>query len=125
MKRFLTSDDYIVSLDQLLEDNEFSQEEIDELRNMQVGAIHYYTLSSYVMRIPDGEYLSSHKRIEYELSHLIADELEQSINATFIKAHEQAGTKHGDITPDQALRLDELRKQLTDLMVEQVVQNLD
>ena len=54
----------------------------------------------------------------------ISDELESSIDEVFVTAHQLFETKSGDITPEQTERLDSLRKQMVDLILEQVKQNL-
>jgi len=54
----------------------------------------------------------------------IEDELDESIDEVFVTAHQLFETKSGDITPEQSERLDSLKKQIFDLMLEQVKQNL-
>jgi hypothetical protein len=46
------------------------------------------------------------------------------IDKVFVDLHAKNDTKHGDITPQQLLRLNELKDELADLMTEQVEQNL-
>ncbi len=59
MKRFITSDDYIVSLDELLAANEFDALDIQALNNLRIGETIDYG-NTDVMRIGDGQHLSSH-----------------------------------------------------------------
>ncbi len=54
----------------------------------------------------------------------ISDELESVVDGVFVTAHQLFETKSGDITPEQTERLDSLRKQMVDLILEQVKQNL-
>ena len=54
----------------------------------------------------------------------IEDELDNAIDEVFVVAHQEFNTKSGDITPDQVNRLDSLKKQIFDLILEQVKQNL-
>lgn len=54
----------------------------------------------------------------------IEDELDNAIDEVFVVAHQEFNTKSGDITPDQVNRLDSLKAQIFDLILEQVKQNL-
>lgn len=54
----------------------------------------------------------------------IEDELDGSIDEVFVTAHQLFETKSGDITPEQSERLDSLKKQIFELVLEQVKQNL-
>jgi hypothetical protein len=53
----------------------------------------------------------------------IAQIVENGIGEMFVEAHSVMETKSGDITPEQAFRLDKIMQDLTDLIVEQVKQN--
>lgn len=54
----------------------------------------------------------------------VEDGLTENIDNVFVLAHQLFGTKSGDISPEQVLQLDSLKKQLFDLILEQVKQNL-
>lgn len=60
MKRYLTEDDYIISFEELLEANELEQSEIDGISKMSVGDCWSFGVAGVLMRITDGEHLSSH-----------------------------------------------------------------
>lgn len=48
--------------------------------------------------------------------------VDYNIDAVFTDVHNIVNTKSGDITPEQAFRLSEIKKQLVDLINEQVQQ---
>jgi hypothetical protein len=54
----------------------------------------------------------------------IEERLDNNIDDVFELAHELFYTESGDITPDQVSRLDSLKAQIFDLILEQVKQNL-
>ena len=54
----------------------------------------------------------------------IKEFVEDGIDQIFVDVHMEANTKSGDITPDQAYRLDGIKRKLTRLMYDQVKQNL-
>jgi hypothetical protein len=54
----------------------------------------------------------------------IQSELDEAIDDVFLLAHQEFNTKSGDITPEQNERLESLKTQLFDLILEQVKQNL-
>jgi len=54
----------------------------------------------------------------------IQSELDEAIDDVFLVAHQEFNTKSGDITPEQNERLESLKTQLFDLILEQVKQNL-
>jgi ornithine cyclodeaminase/alanine dehydrogenase-like protein (mu-crystallin family) len=51
-------------------------------------------------------------------------EVESKIDEIFVDAHQEANTKSGDITPDQQMKLDNIIDELSELIYEQVKQNL-
>lgn len=54
-----------------------------------------------------------------------AEELvEEYLDELFWSAHQEVGTKHGDITPDQHLHLEKIKMKLKALLIIQVNQNL-
>ena len=55
---------------------------------------------------------------------MVSDTIETLIDDAFVDAHQYLGTKTGDITPEQAFRLDELKEELIELIIEQTKQNL-
>lgn len=55
---------------------------------------------------------------------IIEKELSDKIDEVFVTAHEVFKTDSGDITPEQTIRLNSLRAQVLDLILEQVKQNL-
>lgn len=61
---------------------------------------------------------------QQQLEVIVRHRLESKINSVFISAHEFAGTKSGDISPEQQLELDKLTEQLKELIVKQTLQNL-
>lgn len=50
--------------------------------------------------------------------------VDSEIDSLFETAHEHAKTTSGDITPTQMVKLDNIKEELTDLIYEQVKQNL-
>lgn len=53
----------------------------------------------------------------------IEEIVEHGIGLMFTEAHEIAETTSGDITPEQAMRLDKIMNDLVELIDEQVKQN--
>lgn len=64
------------------------------------------------------------KDIDESFKDAIGAELESKINDAFNFSHELAGTKSGDISPDQQLELDDLTEKLKNLIIRQTAQNL-
>lgn len=60
-----------------------------------------------------------------KLKEVIQVQLDHSIEGVFFFAHSFAKTKHGDITPDQQLRLDKLQADIAELIFEQTIQNTE
>ena len=56
-----------------------------------------------------------------EIDELVINE---AIDDVFLVAHQEFNTKSGDITPEQNERLESLKTELFDLILEQVKQNL-
>lgn len=54
----------------------------------------------------------------------IEERLDENIDNVFVLAHELFDTNSGDITPEQMQRLNSLKAQVFDLILEQVKQNL-
>lgn len=54
----------------------------------------------------------------------IESELSETIDGVFLVAHQEFNTNSGDITPEQNNRLESLKAQMFDLILEQVKQNL-
>lgn len=61
------------------------------------------------------------KRTEFR--DIVLKKLEENHEALFQEIHEIAGTKSGDIAPEQQMELHGLTNKLVNLMVEQVMQN--
>lgn len=59
-----------------------------------------------------------------DLKKFISLDLENSIESVFIRVHERAKTKSGDITPEQVWKLKNLQTDIAELIFEQVMQNL-
>ena len=50
--------------------------------------------------------------------------VEESLDYIFVQAHSIVDTKSGDISPDQHLKYLNVQRELTNLLIEQVNQNL-
>lgn len=60
-----------------------------------------------------------------DLREKLAQLVNESIDYIFIQGHTIAETKSGDITPCQVILLNKIEKELTDLLFDQIKQNLD
>lgn len=59
-----------------------------------------------------------------KLRESIKEHLHDVIEDVFFSAHKLAGTKSGDITPDQETQVNGLEAQLAELIYQQTIQNL-
>ena len=64
------------------------------------------------------------KKLSEKQKKEIGELVEGYINDIFIDCHGIAGTKSGDVTPEQMLQLDKITEDLTSLVIKQVTQNL-
>lgn len=62
--------------------------------------------------------------VEYGNNEIMSDTVDKAIDDLFVISHDMFETKSGDITPDQVMRLDKIKKDLLDLILEQTKQNL-
>ena len=58
------------------------------------------------------------------INEIVREVLERNINDTFAELHSEYDTKSGDITPLQSFQLEQLLDKLSELMTEQITQNL-
>ena len=58
------------------------------------------------------------------LKEKLTELISESIGQIFIQGHSIAETKSGDCTPDQVLELERIQKELTELLYQQIKQNL-
>jgi hypothetical protein len=60
------------------------------------------------------------ENLKEKLSQLLVE----TIDYIFVQGHTIADTKSGDISPNQLLRLEKIQNELTELLLEQIKQNL-
>ncbi len=60
-----------------------------------------------------------------DIAHNVSKLLESAVDEIFTVSHQQAKTKTGDISPDQHQKLEYLKQHLSELITEQVWQNVD
>jgi hypothetical protein len=60
------------------------------------------------------------ENLKEKLSQLVVE----TIDYIFVQGHTIADTKSGDISPNQLLRLEKIQNELTELLLEQIKQNL-
>jgi transcription elongation factor Elf1 len=59
-----------------------------------------------------------------QLIETVKQDLDNSIDKLFAKSHQYLATTSGDITPEQQIRLDELKEELLTLIITQTKQNV-
>ncbi len=59
-----------------------------------------------------------------QLIETIKNNLDSSIDKLFVESHQYMETSSGDITPEQQIRLDELKEELLTLIITQTKQNV-
>jgi len=70
------------------------------------------------------KYINSKAYAKMHLKSKMDVRVNQEVDKLFEEAHQFAKTKSGDTTPSQAKRLDKIKQELKDLIVEQTLQNL-
>lgn len=74
------------------------------------------------------KWINDHKGEVYGLPEKFYVDLDADIEGyfdiIFMRSHEEAGTKSGDITPSQAFQLSDIKKKLKELVTEVIKQNL-
>jgi len=58
-----------------------------------------------------------------ELRIITRDKVDEMLTTLFNELHVYASTEHGDITPEQLIQLDEIQKELVNIVTEQIWQN--
>ena len=56
---------------------------------------------------------------------IVRSEVNQGINSIFYRIQNRAGIKHGDIAPEQEFKLDALKEELTETMLEVIKEELE
>jgi hypothetical protein len=68
-------------------------------------------------------YHEPHKHME-NLNEQLTKLVEESLDYIFVQAHSIAETKSGDISPEQHFKYSDIQRELTNLLIKQVTQNL-